>query len=153
MTYNVRSFHANIDSFLSIFDDVSLPDILVLTETWFAPDTSCDIPWFCSYHTYRIVGRSEGVLIFVTNNLFSYMFPDLCISDINIEVCTITVRVSNSSFIILGIYRPHSGTIENFIASLNYQEVSNKPILLLEDLNIIILNGNLQAEICMNHLG
>ena len=99
------------------------------------------------------VGRSERVSICVRNNIFSYMIPELCISDINIEVCTITVHVDNSSFIILGIYRPHSWTIENFIASLNYQEVSsNKPTVLLEDLNIIILNGNLQAEIFMNHL-
>ena len=40
----------------------------------------------------------------------------------------------------------HSGTITNLIASLNNlmnnQKVSNKPTVLLVDLNINILNGN-----------
>ena len=84
MTYNVRSFHANSDYFLSIFDEVSLPDVLVLTETWFTPDTSCDIPGFHSYHTFRSTGGisirnppirgdflSGGISIFVKDNLYS----------------------------------------------------------------------------------
>ena len=74
----------------------------------------------------------------------------------NIEICTVNLRVNNSSFVIFGIYRPHSGTIENFTVSLynilNNHKVLNKPAFLLGDFNINILNNDNQTEFFINNL-
>ena len=60
--YNVRSFSKNMDYFLGTFRDLnSLPDILVLSETWFESDSKTSLPNFQASHTVRETGRSGGM--------------------------------------------------------------------------------------------
>ena len=67
--FNVRSFNANFDQFLEIFEDDSYPDVSILCETWFNPSFKCDIDSYKSYHTVRPSGRGGGVSIYVKPSL------------------------------------------------------------------------------------
>ena len=119
----------------------SLPEIIILTETWFKIETIQNIDGYTSYHTVRDLGRSGGVSIFVKNSIESTQIDELCISNSTIEICTIKFKINNVTDILYAIYRPHSDTIDNFILSLN--EILDRNIngnfndkILLGDLNI-----------------
>ena len=157
MAYNIRSFNSNSDLFFSIFDGKSLPDILVISETWFTQNTSKNLSGYLSYHVYREgSGRGGGVSVFVKEKFSSRLLPEFCFSNLNIEICTVNVKIDNTNFIILGIYRPHSGTVEEFNSILSdifdNRVISNKKIFLLGDININILDQNLESELFLNHL-
>ena len=145
LNYNVRSFSANIDCCLSQFDERnSLPNILVLSETWFTPGNIRELSGYSGFHTIRETNqRSGGISIYVGQSIFSYKIPSLCISNENIEICTVSVKFNNISQFILAIYRPHSGTIDNFISTLaNVLEdrlIRSKPCYIIGDLNINLL--------------
>ena len=153
LNYNIRSFHANRDTFFSMFDDSCLPEIIVLTETWFKPENSFDIPNFNSYHTYRNSGRSGGVSLYIKNNLISAIVPELCISNETIEISTASLCLNESQIVIYAIYRPRSGTVLDFTLELsnimNNSKVSNKPSIFLGDININILDTSPQIDIFM----
>ena len=119
INFNIRSYHANSDAFFCIFNEKNLPDIFVLTETWFSNDNTLNLHGYSSYHTIRNTRRSGGVSVFVKNSLESYIIQDLCLCNDSIEICSVNVIINNSTKTILGVYRPHADSPENFILSLN----------------------------------
>ena len=54
---NIRSMNRNLDNLLCIFDENNMPDIFILTETWYDGFTPNVIPGYSDYHSVRI-GRS-----------------------------------------------------------------------------------------------
>ena len=157
LTYNIRSFNANSDSFFSMFNDnKNFPDILCLTETWFQDGVTEDISEYISYHTIRDSGRSGGVSIFIKSNFNSKLISQFSFSNIDIEVCTIEVILNNKPVILIGIYRPHSGTIFNFNNVLNSildnNTIRGKLCILLGDFNINILNDDVPVNSFIHNL-
>ena len=151
MSYNIRSFSANSDTFFSMFHNQnSYPDVLNLTETWFQDSNVEEIPGYKSYHTFRTSGRSGGVSLYIKNDFPSRILGDLCISNDIIEICCVEVTVNTTSFCILGIYRPHSGSIANFSEFLSdileNQSLNNKVCIIVGDLNINIINEDPQTN-------
>ena len=146
LSYNIRSFNRNSDTFLASFDQISLPSVLILTETWFKPGTAQNIPGYTAYHTFRVDGRSGGVSVFVNDSISSYCIEELCISNSNIEICSVEVGIGGASWCLLGIYRPHSGTTENFMNQLNqifhHNKLRNKKCIVIGDINIDLLKTN-----------
>ena len=46
LAYNVRSFNANIDPLLALFEKTSdYPDVLLISETWFTSEYKVEIPY------------------------------------------------------------------------------------------------------------
>ena len=120
MNYNVRSFRANSDSMLSMFHfEISFPDVLILSETWFKDDVQDDLPSYNGYHTVRSGRRSGGVSVYARQTHGSHIISDLSFANENIEVCTVDVRLYDRKVIVVGIYRPHSGSVEGFIDQHN----------------------------------
>ena len=120
MSYNIRSFNANSDTFFSMFNSVkNFPIVLNLVETWFYESSTEEIPGYNSFHTVRQDGRLGGSSIYVKNNLNAKSVPNLCFCNEDIEICGVEICISNSIVFILGIYRPHSGSIQNFIEILS----------------------------------
>ena len=150
LNYNIRSFSANSDSFFSIFDDQNFPQVFILTETWFTDDNLQELPGYASYHTLRSNRRSGGVSIYVKNDIPSDIILELSFSNDCIEVCTVKIKVNNCNMVLVGIYRPHSGTIEDFETSLDEilhsSLLRNKSCMVLGDLNINLLLGTISVE-------
>ena len=158
INYNIRSFNAHIDEFLGIFDSVdSYPQILTLTETWFTGDFTEDLPGFTSFHSVRTDRRSGGVSVFIRSEYESKILSNYSYVNVNIEICSVEVKLGcNESFTILGIYRPHSGTIENFTSELlnvlNALNTHGKNVFLMGDFNINLFNESSNIENFKNDL-
>ena len=67
-------------------------------------------------------------------------------SNQTIEICTVEIKLNASIFILIGIYRPHSDTVQNFTSCLNdflnTPEFSNRTIIIFGDINICLLRGD-----------
>ena len=148
---NIRSFNKNLDPFLCMFSEDHMPDVFIFSETWHDLNSPVFIPGFTGYHTIRNTGRSGGVSIFVRNDFSSCKIDELSFSSISLEICTVKISSSDNEIHVCGIYRPHSGTIENFCESiehiLNDRQLLAGPIVIAGDFNInLISDGQNIAE-------
>lgn len=156
ITYNIRSFRANSDTMFAMFEPDLYPDVIHLTETWFQEDTSENICGFTAHHTVRPTRRSGGSSIYVKDRFKSKFLPNLSFCNLQIEVCSVEISISNFSFIILGIYRPHGGTVPEFISSLNAilndAYIQGKFCMIMGDLNIDILSESSLSNLFINNM-
>ena len=149
---NIRSFRANSDSFLALFENsLSYPDVVILSETWFSSNYTDTIPGYEPYHIYRTNNiRSGGISIYVKNQNSSRVLPDLSFCNEKVEVCVVEVNLYSEKIFIIGVYRPHSGTTEEFISALNLilesPELRNQTIYILGDLNLNLLCESIQTN-------
>ena len=101
-----------------------MPDVFILTETWYDGYTPIVIPGYTGYHSVRI-GRSGGVSVFVKNQIPSSKVDEYCYTNDFLELCTVKISYNAQNLFICGIYRPHSGTIDNFTTALEHNLGSN----------------------------
>ena len=155
--FNIRSFNANSVSFLSTFESVSrLPQVLVLSETWFR-DVGEDLEGYYGYHTIRNASnRAGGVSVYVKSNISSKILQNLSFCNTTIEICTVEIKQHGLNIFVLGIYRPHSDSIENFSDSLRdileNDTLRNKHLVILGDININLLNENSSTNYFINFM-
>ena len=145
---NIRSFNANLDDFLLLFDENSLPDCFIFSETWHDGYEPILIPNYTGFHTVRQIRRSGGVSIYVKNSFNSELINKLSYVNDTIEICTVKVSNENSSIFICGVYRPHSGTIENF--SLSLENILENQIFNSAD---CLVGGDFNIDISSNGRG
>ena len=145
MNYNIRSFRTNSDCFFNMFRERSaIPNILCLTETWFTEEYKEEIDGFSSSHVIRPLIKSGGVSLYIENKINFQVIPSFCKTTTNIELNCVEINVSNHSIFILGIYRPHSGTVSEFCGEIT--EIfeggffNGKTCVLLGDFNINLLS-------------
>ena len=118
LNYNIRSFRQNSNSFLSLFDNNFFPNIIVISETWFSEFYQEDISGYTAFHAIRENQRSGGVSTFISNEFCSNIISSLTFCNNDIEICSVEAFLDSRSVIIIFVYRPHSGTIENFSREL-----------------------------------
>ena len=82
--------------------------------------------------------------------------PVLSYVNDNIEVCMVEICFRSESIIIISIYRPHSGTVHNFINELgkifNFRDVCSRRCILAGDLNINLCSDNIDVNIFTDHM-
>ena len=117
LNYNIRSFYSNSQNFLPLLDDTRV-HALILTETWFTDTYQNSIVNFKSYHTIRSNQQSGGVSVYIDDSMKSRIIQDLSYCNIDIEICTVELHVNGELLYVIGIYRPHSGTISSFCEEL-----------------------------------
>ena len=109
------SFNTRFDSLSTCFSPINPPTVLCVTETRFSSHRTDDISGYQSFHTIRNSATpAGGVSIYVTNNISAQKILNLSFCNDTIEICTVEIKILNHIIILLGIYRPHSNTIENF---------------------------------------
>jgi exonuclease III len=146
---NIRSFFKNVDNFVAFLAALNhVPDIVVLTETWLNDSNKihATLDGYIPFHTVREQGRRRGVSVFCREGLSVRLIDNLCVSDENIESCVVGVTIGRTTELsVFGIYRPHSGTIENFTETLNelfykYNRIATDRVVLLGDFNANLLD-------------
>ena len=146
LSYNIRSFRKNSDAFLPIIES-STPQVLILSETWFTDSFQPPINNYIGYHTIRSERQSGGVSVYIGDSLHSRKIPQLSFINNNIEICTVEITLNNEAIFIMGIYRPHSGTIEAFTGELagvlQNSLLRNRRCCITGDLNINLLQENI----------
>ena len=144
---NIRSFNRNFDSLNSIFSNKNLPSVFCLTETRFKLSTLQNIPGYVPFHTVRDSDMaSGGISLFVIDSINATKIDSLSYCNSTIEICTTEFKIGNQHVIVLGVYRPHSDSIDNFNTLfsdiLNNKLLKNKTCVILGDLNICLLKPN-----------
>ena len=147
LSCNVMSFNTRFDLLSTCFSPINPPSILCITETRFSSSRADNIDGYNAFHTIR---QSEtpagGVSIYVNSNISARVIPNLSFSNNTIEICSVEIKILDHVVILLGIYRPHSDTIENFntvfLDLLNRANLRNKFIVITGDLNICLLKDN-----------
>ena len=160
INYNIRSYHANFDIFEALLN--SIPhnfNLIVLTETWNSIDSSelCLIDGYTGSHTYRQDRRGGGVSIFCRSGLKFEMIESLCKCNSTIETCIIKVKMGGEFIFVVGVYRPHTDTVDNFLAALDeilhHSFLQGKLVLIVGDLNIDLTDlDSTPVNTCMNFL-
>ena len=153
INYNIRSFFKHIDDFICILDSCTYdPDVIVLTETWLTNENSdfAKIEGYKVIHTVRKNAHSGGVSIFYKNFLNVDKLDELTINDASIETCTVKLRIKDTIYYFIGIYRPNTGTVFDFLQSLDQifhkiRDLNKAKVIILGDFNI-----NLMLSSCNN---
>ena len=149
LNYNIRSFNANSTTFESFIDFFNIKhDCIVLTETWNTESNIdfCKIEGYSSSHTYRQNSRGGEVSIFCSDHLSISKCETLSRTDETIESCAVQLVSRGIRMIIIGIYRPPSGNIMDFITALEFLLINinldTNFVILAGDLNINLTNVN-----------
>ena len=160
LNQNIQSFHAKKDHFEALLSSLNNSfHTILLTETW---NTAINVSLCClegydAVHTYRTQptphrgGVGGGLTIFYKANLYkARKIEELSLCNATIETCVAQLFRSDlrdpEGHFIIGVYRPHTDTIENFIDSL--QQIlenpifQNKTIILAGDININITGAH-----------
>ena len=142
-----RSFHRNYDLLSSVFYDSNMPSVLCLTETRFSLATLNNLPGYDSFHTIRDSNTpAGGISLFINERLKARKIESMSYCNSTIEICTTEFKFGNQHVVILGIYRPHSDTIDNFNTLfsdiLSSRLLRNKFCIVMGDLNICLLKPN-----------
>lgn len=122
LSLNIRSFFRHQRDLISMLGSIDCdPDIIILTETWLCIDNrdSALVDGYEACHVTREGMRSGGVSIFYKGNLKLKMIEELSVCNNIIESCVVELVVGKVSMNIVGIYRPHSGTIDEFTVALS----------------------------------
>ena len=130
MNFNIQCFDSKFDEFSAFLDNISLlPQILILTETWFCPTTCRNIPGYKGYHCTR-PGLNErgGVSIYILETLnlscVHYSFNVTA----NLEHVHIVLKPNSENrkkIEIVGVYRPpYRPLFNDFCRSL--ESIMNK---------------------------
>ena len=167
LNQNVQSFHAKQPLLEAFLESISLSfHSIVLTETWNQQKylNLCMIENFSGIHTYRDLpdrtgsargGPGGGVSVFTNSTFYDIKKIDmLSICNPTIETCVARIYRKNNTFIehfLVGVYRPHTDTAENFILALHEllsnDLLRNKTVIIAGDLNINLLDRN-NSHVC-----
>ena len=145
-SYNIRSFNANGTSFQSLIESLDKHlDFIVLVETWASPSTYklCNLPEYNSFHVYRNEGRSGGVSIFVRDCFNAVKVDHMSMVNSAAEICSVKVKINGINILIIGIYRPHDDTVQNFTCNLESLLQSTN----VNEFSLIIVTGDVNINI------
>ena len=122
LAFNVCTFFKRVNQFISLLCTTSCtPDVTLLVETWLNLNNkdNASIQCYDSKHILRENSLSGGVSIFYKESLDAKIVDELCQSNLEIELCGIKFEIDKKEYRVLGVYRPHSGTVESFTRELN----------------------------------
>ena len=143
MNFNIRSFNKNFDEFSTYISQLKfLPDVIIITETWFTGVNFGKISGYKGFHCTRSMERiGGGVSVYVSNSMTAKTVMLDCESLPDIEYIRLKVLHPNyGSIEVLAVYRPPNATfLQSFFTKidelLNNISTSEKQIL-IGDLNI-----------------
>ena len=145
---NIRPLQKNLDLLTSLLKCLPKPpDVLAVSETWLKESTKhlYSLEGYISHHLVRTTREQGGITIFVKHDLAAELLNDFSYINDNIEILTTKLKVSNTTYIISVIYRPHSkhelvNEFSDIINELLTNDIfrRNKSIL-LGDFNINLL--------------
>ena len=149
--YNIRNFNANYDFFQPFFQSLQVNfNIIVLTETWFTSGRERTIDGFKGFHSARTLGGGGGVSVYCGGDLDSRILSRFTVLSSSVEACVVKVPFESREVVIVAVYRPPSGSVEEFI---NYvlsvcsdPSIGSCEFILTGDFNIDLINYDNQTD-------
>ena len=123
--WNCRSLFPKLEEVIHLIES-SCCECLCLSETWLTPvitDGMISIPNHLLFRSDRDKSSNKtkggGVCMYVKENLSVSRVDNASMCTMDIEVLTLNLKLTNTRPVyIIGIYRPPSGNIVNFIDNL-----------------------------------
>nr|XP_047123803.1 uncharacterized protein LOC124806737 [Hydra vulgaris] len=113
----ISCMYLNATSLDNKFDEFKLvvatynPKIISITETWFKPNSLCNLEGYCLYKKDRCDGcRGGGVCIYIDAKITSYELNDNAFTLSQIEHVWAVIQFGNDKYLIGCIYRPYDFT-------------------------------------------
>ena len=126
LNYNIRSFHRNGNSFLSMLNSLNHNfECIVLSETWNneANVDLCMLPNYAGFHTYRpkdhVYSISGGISVLCSSSLYANQNVQFSVCNSNIETCVVDLVSKGTNITIVAVYRPPQGSKLEFIHELD----------------------------------
>ena len=107
--FNIRSLEYNLVHLEALLSNLlKTPDIIALTETWLNQYNMDNffIEGYNAFHIVREPNEHGGVSLFVRDGLQCEKIDEFSYRNSLIEICSIKLLVSGSSYTIAAIYRP-----------------------------------------------
>ena len=146
--HNIRSFNANGDQFLTLFDEINRAiDLFVFTETWFRDVHVSEVDNYNSYHTTRSQ-TGGGVSIYCHNSHISQKLDNFSGIFNTFEVVAAMVYFNDQIFQIVGVYRPPNSNKNQFLVEFEEymsESTSENNLIILGDFNIDIGQDSVDA--------
>ena len=145
---NIRSLVKNGDEMSAFFSTFKKqPDIIAISESFLNSNTidSLNLPNYQGFHSIRCLGKRGGASIFIRNNFTSDINPEFSYINSEIEICTVSVQISNNKYNISCIYRPRykHNNVKEFSVELKKvlqnRNFKNSNSILIGDFNINLL--------------
>ena len=142
--YNIRSLSSNFDNFTDIVENCGTKlDVILLTETWISSD-SIDffkIPSYSGFHSYRSHKKGGGLSIFINKDHLAHQIPEFSFVNNTLEMNTVKISSGTAELYLIGIYRPPSGSLDEFFESLEpiIHKFKGKKLIISGDLNLDLL--------------
>nr|XP_047141305.1 uncharacterized protein LOC101237182 [Hydra vulgaris] len=116
---NATSFEKNKLNEVIAEIEISSPDIIFITETWWNDTSAAIIPGYNLYRRDRMNSRGGGVCIYVNDLIDSFEVNNEPYNNKNIEQIRCTIKMSNECILCGCIYRPGSDDLVNFQNVIN----------------------------------
>ena len=154
ISHNIRSFQKNSDCFTALLFSLKCnPDVIILNETWLQSGSEhlSNLENYKVFHTIRDSNLSGGVSLYFKPFICAQKLDLLSVCTNSIESIVVKFKNADEIFYMVGIYRPHTGTINNFITSLTellnqIPDLNRNKVLITGDLNINLLSNSPQVE-------
>ena len=127
MQVNIRGLMSKQDSLKYLLNEFhTLPDIVLLCETWLKRDTENNIhmPGYKCYHKHRSDRLGGGVSILVRQQLRSRERSDLIIPTFHFEYNVVELKTNSSNVLLISGYRPPNTNPRQFMKE--YRDVLTK---------------------------
>ena len=104
---------------------------------------------------FRVNARSRSVSVFLKSGVTGKLFTQHSVCDETLESCALDLSVRNLSFVLLAIYRPCSGNVDQFCdrvtSILSSNRIKRRLVVVAGDININLLNA--EDNNVLNFLG
>ena len=158
LNFNIRSFNSNFDDFSAYLSTLkTMPDAIILTETWFIGQNSSEIAGYYGYHCNRdpnIFERGGGVSVYLKSSIKAKITIENTISAPEMELMHLKLNLSTGKKIhMLAIYRPPNSTLTDMFFNKIDEILEKIPIshqiFLAGDLNI---DGLTTSTVALNFM-
>ena len=151
--FNIRGAHHNKTNLETIIHSLKQPDIIALTETWFS-DSDHQNFILDGYQVFNVVRNTlhGGSSILVKSNIDVQLKEEFSLINAEIEICTVSVKISDTCYNISSIYRPHtkSNNVKEFRKEISKilkdKFFSKSKSILIGDFNINLLQHQEHQE-------
>ena len=143
---NVWSLKSKLEEFLNFLDGMNTkPHVIILSETWFEPNSEIELDFYESTHTSRS-SRAGGISIYVHKGISFEPLSEACGINEYMETCAVLLKLNSGDKLnVIGVYRPPNpdsriNELHSYLYNCVLSKIKNRsPILIGGDLNVNIL--------------
>ena len=152
---NIRSVVKNGDEMTALLGTLNQqPDIIAVSETFLDSNSMSkfNFPNYLNFHSTRSSRKRGGVSLFIKDNLSPNQIDEYSYISTEIEICTVTIKIQETTYTVGAIYRPRFKHTNVGVFSDILSNILENPLfkrentILIGDFNINLLEHDSHNE-------